>query len=111
MSCAVRFDVHPGVAHLAELFPAHRFASAKFPALDPLGVNEQRERISELLQNRPRDLVAGFVTIIDRDDRAPRRNRFFAALPGEKILHPNYRDALVFEFLHLRLESLWRDLG
>src|SRR2546423_6721519 len=74
-------------------------------------INEEREGIVELLHDRPRHIVLRLPSIIERDDRALRRNGFLAAPPGHEILHRNYRDVLVFQLLHLSLERGRRDLG
>src|SRR3981081_2226964 len=80
------------------------------PRANPLGVNEERDRVIEFFQDRPRDFVLRFPAVIERDDGALGRDRFLAASPGEEILHRNNGDALVLQLLHLRFERLRRDL-
>src|SRR5947207_11297882 len=81
------------------------------PWLYSFRINEEREWIIELLQDRPRHIVLRLPSIIERDDRALRRNGFLAAPPGHEILHWNHGDVLVFQFLHLLFERGRRDLG
>src|SRR6185312_1963624 len=94
-------DVDPSIAHFRELLPGNSFAAAKMPTADAFGVNEERKGIAEFLHNWPSHIVLRFPAVIESDYGATRRNIFFPALPGQEILHPDYRDAAIFEFLHL----------
>ena len=106
----VPLNVDIGVAHLRELVPAHRFATAEVPRLNAFGVDEERDGVVEFFQDRPCDFVLRFPAVVESKDRALRGNRFLAAPPREKILHGNHSDPLVLQLLHLRFERLRRDL-
>src|SRR5947209_2057681 len=106
MRLGVRLNVDTSVAHLLQHFPRHRLAAAEMPPLNAFGVNEHREGVTELFQNRPPNFVLRFQTVIKSDDSTAWWNRFLAPLPGEQILHPNHRNATIFQLLHLFLELL-----
>ena len=102
----VPLNIDTRVPHLRELVPAHRFAAAEMSRPNAFGVNEERHRVVEFLEDRPRDFVLRFPAVIEGQDRALRRDRLFAASPRKKILHRNHADALVLQLLHLRFERL-----
>ena len=100
MRHCVTLNIHPGITHLFELRPSDRFAAD----IHIIRVNEHRERISELLQDRPRNRKSGYITIVDRYHGALWRNRFFSASPSQKIFHRNNRDTVILQLFHLRRE-------
>ena len=87
----VTLDIHPGITHLFELRPSDRFAAD----VHVIRVDEHRERVSELLQNRPPNRESGYITIVDRYHGAFGGNRFFSVSPRQKILHRHHRDAVI----------------
>ena len=96
----VTLNVHPGITHLFELRPGNRFATD----IHIIRVDKHRERVPELLQDRPRDRISGHITIVDRYHGALRRNRFFSASPRKKIFHWNDRDTVILQLFHLGRE-------
>src|SRR5438045_7319574 len=107
----MRLNIDAGIAHFRELFPGNGFATAKMPTADAFGVNEHRKVVAEFFHNWPGHVVLRFPAVIESDNGATRRNIFFAALPGQEILHPDYSDAAILQLLHLLFKHLWRDLG
>ena len=96
----VTLDIHPGITHLFELRPSNRFAAD----VHIIRVNKHRERVPELLQDRPRNRKSGHITIVDRYHGAFGGNRFFSAPPRQKIFHWNDRDAVILQLFHLGRE-------
>src|SRR5437667_10306246 len=107
----MRLNVNASIAHFPELVAGNGFAAAKMPTADAFGVNEHRKGVAKSLHNWPGHVVLRFPAVIETDNRATRRNIFFAALPGQKILHPDYGDAAIFQLLHLLFKHLGRDFG
>src|SRR5439155_10107515 len=107
----MRMNVNPSIAHIRELFPGNGFAAAKMPTADAFGVNEHRKGVAKFLHNWPGHVVLRFPAVIESDNGATRRNIFFAALPGQEILHPDYSDAAILQVLHLLFKHLGRDFG
>src|ERR1700730_2546356 len=107
----MRLNIGARIAHFGQLFPRNRLAAAEMSALNAFGINEERDRISEFLQDGPGDLVLRFPAIVEGDDGAARWDTFLTASPGEIILHADYGDTLVFEHLHLCLEIRRSDLS
>src|SRR5664279_2016913 len=80
------------------------------PGPNAFGIDEERHRIIEFLQDRPRNFMLRFPAVVEGQNRALRRDRLLAASPGEEILHGYDGDILVLQLLHLRLERLRGDL-
>jgi hypothetical protein len=78
--------------------------------LNAFGVNEHREWVTELFQNRPSGFVLRFQTVIERENRTTWRNVFLAPSPRQIILQTNHGNAAIFQLLHLFLELLRRYL-
>ena len=97
-------------AKVGELFPSDRFSSAESAPAYAFGVDEQCKRIAVFFHDRPRDFILRFPAVIESNDSGTRWYVFFASLPGEHILHRDYGDTLVFQFLHLRFKRSRRNL-
>src|SRR5258708_4643212 len=75
------------------------------------GVNEHRKSVAKFLHNWPGHIILRLPAVIERDNGAARWNIFFATLPGQEILHPDYSNAAIFQFLHLLLKHFGRDFS
>src|SRR5713226_4986335 len=101
----MRFDLQSLVPKLREFRPTESVASGS----DVIGVDEQRSRKAQLLQNRIGVLEKGFIAIVEGQDNALSRKLTLQRSVFKEFFETHDPDPLRFQIAHLLVEAFHAD--